>query len=85
MNGNLVIAFHQIQLGKYGSAMETGGKVLKVRKGIAIRSGGQIEAAIFTTGLPGTIRFGNKVEGRGPGAARTANNAGCFQLCFILT
>ena len=76
-NRYLVIGLHQIQFGEDGSAIETG---LKIGKRITVRSSGQVEAAIIATGPPRTIRFGDKVEGRGPGAVRTVNNTGCFQF-----
>ena len=79
-NRYLVIGLHQIQFGEDDSAMETGRQVLKIGKRITVRSSGQVEAAIIATGPPGTIRFGDKVEGRGPGAVRTVNNTGCFQF-----
>ena len=75
-NRYLMIGLHQIQFGEDGSAMETGRQVLKIGKRITVRSSGQVEAAIIATGPPVTIRF----WGGGPGAVRTANNAGRFQF-----
>ena len=74
-NWYLMIGLHQIQFGENSSAMEAGCEILEVRKRIAVGSSGKIEAAIITAGPPGTVRFRDKVEGRGPGAVRTANDA----------
>ena len=79
-NRYLMIGLHQIQFGEDGSDMETGRQVLKIGKRITVRSSGPVEAAIIATGPPGTIRFGDKVEGREPGAVRMANNTGRFQF-----
>ena len=71
-----LIGLYQIQFGEDGSAMETGCQVLEIRKRVAVRGSGQVEVVVIITGPPGTIRLGDKVEGRGTGAVRTAYNAG---------
>ena len=60
--------------------MKAGVEVLEIRKRIEIRSGGQVEAAVITAGPPGSIRFGNKVEGRGPGTVGVTDNASSYKL-----
>ena len=59
MNRDLVIAFHQIQLGEDSGTMEAGREVLEIGKGIAVGNGGKVKAAVITTRPPGTIRFGH--------------------------
>ena len=84
MNWDLVIAFHQIQLGEDSGTMEAGREVLEIGKGVAVRNGGQVKAAVITTRSPGAIRFGDKMEGRGPGAVGAANNTRLLHFVKLL-
>ena len=74
-NWYLMIGLHQIQFGENSSGMEAGCEILEVRKRIAVGSSGKIKAAVIAAGSPGTVRFRDKVEGGGPGAVGTANDA----------
>ena len=80
MNGDLVIAFHQIQLEEDSGPVEAGREVLEIGKGVAVRNGGKVRAAVITTRPPGAVRFGDKMEGRGPGAVGAVNNSCLFQF-----
>jgi len=79
-DGNLVIAFHKVELGEDVAAMETGGKILEVGQGVAVMNGGQVEAAEITAWPPGAVGFGHKVKRRRPGTVGAANDAGCLQF-----
>ena len=84
MNQDLVITFHQIKLGENSGTMEAGREFLEVGKGVAVRNSGQVDAVIIATRLPGAIRFGYKMEGRGPGAVGAANNTRLLQFVKLL-
>jgi hypothetical protein len=60
--------------------VEDVGEVMEIGKRIAVGSGGEVEAAIIAAGVPGAIRFGDKVKRRGPGAVGAADNSSCLQL-----
>ena len=60
--------------------MEVGRQILEIGKRVAVWSGGQIEAVVFTTGSPRTIWLGHKMKRGGPGAVGVADNTSCLQL-----
>ena len=78
MDRYLVISFDQIQFREDGGAMETGCKVLKIRKRITVRSSSQVEAAVVAAGPPGTVRLGDKMKRRGTWTSRSADNTRCL-------
>ena len=51
MDGNLVVAFDEVQLGEDGGAVETGREVFEVGKRVAVRSCDEVEAAVVATGF----------------------------------
>ena len=84
MNWDLVIAFHQIQLGEDSGTMEAGREILEIGKGIAVGNGGKVKAAVIATRPPGTVRFGHKMERGRPGAVGAANNTRLLQFVKLL-
>ena len=84
MNRDLVIAFHQIQLGEDSGTMEAGREVLEIGKRIAVGNGGKIKAAVIATRPPGTIRLGHKMERGRPGAVGAANNTRLLHFVKLL-
>ena len=60
--------------------METGCQILEIRKRIAIRSSGQIEAAVIAARPPRAVRLGDKMKRRRPRAIGAANNTSRLQL-----
>ena len=84
MNRYLVISFHQIKLGENSGTVEAGREVLEIGKGVAVRNSGQVKAVIIATRPPGAIRFGYKMEGRGPGAVGAENNTRLLQFVKLL-
>ena len=60
--------------------MEAGCQILEIGERVAIRGGGQIEAAIIATGPPRAGRLGHKMKGRRPGAIGAVDNTSGLQL-----
>ena len=60
--------------------MEPGCQILEIRKRIAIRSSGQIEAAVIAARPPRAVRLGDKMKRRRPRAIGAAYNTSRLQL-----
>ncbi len=81
----LVVSFDQVDLAEDGAAVQPIGQVLHVREGVPVRGGDRVEAAIVAAGLPGSVFFGDHVQGRCPCRVGFSEDTFFFEfleLCF---
>jgi hypothetical protein len=72
-----VVSFDQVDLAEDGAAVQAIGQVLHVWEGVPVGRGDCVEAAVVAAGPPGSVFFGDHVQGRCPCGVGSPNDT-CF-------